>query len=423
MNAGMFFPSAAIAAYSMVLNILRFTAIPFIRFFSRRNVWDIDKRLKLPSPVRDFRQKKVVWVHASSLGEAKLLLKFCAMLHNKHEDDLYLVTATTPSGVEFLEKNLQPTFCAVGFQPLDTISMVKRVVDHYHVSRLWLLETEIWPSMLWVCRKRRIPVGIANGRIEQDSYKWYLRLRRIITKLLEPVDVVLAQSEEYAARFIELGVRKSAVHVVGNIKGHIRIKRPPKKEWLEVRRAMNIEENSFLVTAGCIHRGEGAVIRSFFSSLESMGYPCKLIVVPRYCGESAELLDEIGGNVLHLTEKSTARRWEICLIEKTGILENMYKASDAAIVGGTFVDIGGHNVWEAASYAIPVFFGPYYHKQLDSCSLLINAGVGFSVSDGRTLAECMYKVVKQEPFRFIENQQRFIESVNKTMSVVEPLLP
>ena len=423
MNPGGMALNAMVVAYSMLLDVLRFTVVPFLRTTGRRNGWDLDKRQKLPSPVRDFRGKRVVWLHAASLGEAKLLLKFSTMLKQRHDEDLYVVTATTRSGVEFLEKNRQSSFCAIGFQPIDTISLVKRIIDHYHVTRLWLIETEIWPSMLWVCGRRRVPVGIVNGRIEPGSFTWYRRLQWIMVPLLRAIDLVLAQSDEYAARFIELGVEKNVVHVVGNIKGHIRIERPQKKEWLAVRRALNIDEESFVVTAGCMHQGEGNVLRAFFSRLESFGYPCKLIVVPRYCREAIALLDEINGNVLHLNETSTARRWEICLIEKTGILDDMYRAADAAIVGGTFVDIGGHNVWDAASFAIPVFFGPHYHTQQESCTLLQQAGVGFSVSDGEALAGRMYEVVKEQPMKFLEDQGRFIETTNKTRSIVEPLLP
>ncbi|MBN1578732.1 MAG: hypothetical protein JW913_19365 [Chitinispirillaceae bacterium] len=423
MSPATFVPNAIILCYSILLDFMRVACAPFLRAVGRSSGWDLEMRQKLPSPVRDFRGKRVVWLHAASLGEAKLLIKFHAMLRQRHDEDLYLVTATTRGGVAYLEKNRQSAFCAIGFQPIDTISLVTRIVDHYCVRRLWLIETEIWPSMLRVCVRRRIPVGIVNGRIEPGSFRWYRKLKWIVTPLLKQVDLVLAQSDEYAARFIELGVGKDAIHVVGNIKGHIRIERPQKKEWLAVRRGLNIDDEAFVVTAGCMHSGEGAVLRAFFSGMERRGYPCRLIVVPRYVAEAVPLIDEIGGNVVRLDEARTSRRWEICVIEKTGILDDMYKAADAAIVGGTFMDIGGHNVWDAACFAIPVFFGPYHHTQRESCVLLQQAGVGFSAADGGELADRMYEVVKECPMRFLEDQGRFIEATNRTRSIVEPLLP
>jgi 3-deoxy-D-manno-octulosonic-acid transferase len=423
MKSGEILFTLFVNSYSLITDFARIALFPLLRGVSERRNWDLDKRQKLPSAVRDIRGRRVVWLHASSLGEAKLLVKFAAMLRQRHDDDLYLVTATTRNGVEFLEKNRHPSFCAIGFQPIDSITMVRHVVEHYHVTRLWLIETELWPSMLLVCMRCGIPVGIVNGRIEERSFGRYRRLQAVVRPLLAPLDIVLAQSDAYAARFVELGARRDVVHVVGNIKGHVRIERPHKQEWLAVRRELNIDEQSFVVTAGCVHRGEGKALRAFFNRIEQLGYPCRMVVVPRYCHEAADILEELGGTVLHLTGPSTARRWNICIVAATGILDNMYMAADAAVIGGTFDDTGGHNMWDAARFGIPVFFGPDYHTQQESGETLLNAGVGFCASGGEDLADLVFDVVKGHPMRFYQAQAAFIEATNRAGSVLEPLLP
>ena len=394
-----------------------------LRGYAKKKEWDLDKRQKLPTPLRDFRGSNVVWLHGASLGEAKLLARFYEMLHQHHPDDLYLVTAATRTGVAYLENQRQSKFCAVGFLPIDTMSQVTRIINHFTVKRLWLLETEIWPSLLGVCAKQGIPVGIVNGRIETGSFAWYRRFRWFVSRLFASVDVVLAQSDAYAERFTELGIPQDAVHVVGNIKGHIRIGRPHRDEWLALRRQMNIEEEAFVVTVGCLHEGEGDVIRIFRKTLEQLEYPCRIIVVPRYLKEAVVLVNEIGAHVVHLNEPATSRRWEVCVVEKMGILDDMYKMADAAVVGGTFVDIGGHSMWDAARYAIPVFFGPHYQTQLESGKTLLDAKVGYCVDDGEKLAQAMFDVMKKQPMAFLKAQAAFIEEMNKTRSVIEPLLP
>lgn len=423
MKAGQLLFDATLFCYSTLLDFFRITLFPLLYGYSRKKGWDLDKRQKLPTPLRDFRGCNVVWLHAASLGEAKLLVRFYEMLHQRHPDDLYLVTATTRTGMVYLEKQRLPKFCAVGFLPIDTVSQVSHIINHYTVKRLWLLETEIWPSLLAVCVRKNIPVGIVNARIEQASFVWYRRFSWIIKRLLTSVDVVLAQSDAYAERFTSLGIASGSVHVVGNIKGHIRIQRPTREAWLSVRRQLNIAEEALVVTAGCLHAGEGAAIRTFRARLEKLGYPCKVIVVPRYLKEAVTIVEELGGNVVHFDNIATSRRWEICVIEKMGILDEMYKIADAAIIGGTFIDIGGHSMWDAARYGIPVFFGPYYHTQLKSGETLIRAKVGFTVADGEALAEAMYGVMKKNPMRFLQAQKTFIEEMNKTRSVIEPLLP
>jgi len=414
---------AAVYFYSAVLDAVRVLVFPLIKKIGDDRKWDLDRRQKLPSPLREFRGKTVVWLHAASLGEAKLLLKFVSMLQQRRSDERYVVTATTRNGVDYLEKHRHSAFCAIGFQPIDTLSLVGRVLDHYGVKRVWLLETELWPALLYSCRKRSIPVGIVNGRIELSSFAWYKRLQWLISPLLETVSPVFAQTDEYAVRFRSLGISPDALHSVGNLKAHIRIARPDRQEWITLRRAMNIDENTFVVTAGCMHRGEGAVLKTFAAQMAQMGYPCKLIVVPRHLNEASDLAMELGNKCVHIDSITTSRTWEVCVIEKIGILDAMYSVADAAVVGGTFVDIGGHNVWDAACFAIPVFFGPYFDKQKESGDMLREAGVGFSTGDGNELADTMYTVVKGDPMKFLAAQGAFIEMTNKTRSVVEPLLP
>jgi 3-deoxy-D-manno-octulosonic-acid transferase len=357
------------------------------------------------------------------MGEAKLLFKFLEILEMRHPDDLYLVTATSRTGVQFLERNKTAAVCGVGYLPFDTISLMKETIIQYNVSRVWILETEIWPSMLWVCRQMGIPVGIVNARMEEKSYSRYMKFQQILEGLLSGIEIVFAQTDEYAKRFADLGVKQSAIHIVGNIKGHIFVKRPLKKEWISLRRGLNIEEGAFVMTAGCLHAGEGDAIRKCMEILNRKNMNCKLIIVPRYLEEVPRIMDEIGGTVVHLNDSTTSRKWEVCIIEKMGILDDMYKVADAAFIGGTFVNIGAHNVWDAARFGIPVFFGPDYHTQIDSCEKLLTAGVGFKADSGEDLANLILKVLRTDARKFVNAQGLFMETINKRQSVLEPLIP
>jgi 3-deoxy-D-manno-octulosonic-acid transferase len=409
--------------YSILFAIGHRIAGLLLKKTGERRGWDILQRQRPPSPVRDFRNRTVVWIHASSMGEAKLLYKFLEILEQRHPEDLYLVTAITRSGVSFLERNKTSSICGVGYLPFDSLHLMNHTISQYGVSRVWIMETEIWPSMLWACRKRKIPVGLVNARMEVKSFGRYHKFKKFLEPLFSGLDIVLAQSEMYAQRFVELGVRKESVHIVGNIKGHIYIKRPSKKVWLSLRRAMNLSQDSFVLSAGCVHAGEGKAIRRCIDTLSRKNMRCKVIVVPRYLEEVPALIDEIGGNVAHFTDINTSRRWDVCIIEKMGILDDVYRVADAAFVGGTFVPIGAHNVWDPARFGIPVFFGPDYHTQIESCEKLLSAGVGFKVENGDDLANNIIKVIRIEPRKFVNAQILFTEVINKTQSVLEPLIP
>ncbi|MDO5577580.1 MAG: glycosyltransferase N-terminal domain-containing protein, partial [Fibrobacter sp.] len=409
--------SWAFCLYGYTFEVIRRTIFPLLNGISQKKGWDLPLRQKLPFPVRDFRNRTVVWVHAASLGETRLLYKFLDILSQRHPDDLYLLTSTTKTGVQYLQTNRTSSVCATGYLPIDTIPLINTIVNHFHISRVWLLETELWPSMLWVCKKHSIPVGIVNARMEEKSYNRYIKFRKILSSIFSQFDILFAQNDEYADRFEALGVNRENIHIVGNIKSQIMIKRPSRNEWLQTRKQLNLSENNLVITFGCVHAGEGKDIRACFDLLEESGLKCKMILVPRHLDEAEQIIDEFAMDVVRLNDIQTSQPWNVCTIEKMGILDEMYKIADAAFIGGTFVDIGGHNIWDAAQFGIPVFFGPDFHTQKDSFERLLIAGVGFKANDGERLALQILRVMKTEAYKFIHAQTMFIETVNKSQSV------
>lgn len=409
--------------YSTIFEIVRFIGIPILSKMKRSREWKVAERQKMPYSIRDHRGHNVVWLHAASLGEAKLLYKFIEILERVHPEDLYAVTGLTKNGVEYLEQHRTNSVCAIGYMPLDTLSLVNQLITKFQVSRVWLLETEIWPCMIYACISKGIPIGIMNARMETNSFTMYKFFRWAMGYLFESIDIVLAQNEEYADRYVQVGVNRERIRIVGNIKSYIIVKRPNIDDWRLLRKNLNIEENACVITAGCIHPGEGIVLRRSQEMLESMGLKTKLIIVPRHLQEVSVLMDEIGEKIIRLHDLTTHRFWDCCIIEKVGILEDMYKLADAAIVGGTFVNVGGHNVWEPARFGIPVFFGPDYHTQTESCEKLMNSGVGFKTGNSEDLAAAIYKVLRTDARKFIQSEMQFMEMVNKRRSVLEPLIP
>jgi 3-deoxy-D-manno-octulosonic-acid transferase len=413
-----------IMVYSAVFELARKLAGPLVAGIGRVKGWDLDERQKLPHIVRERSGlHTVAWVHAASLGEAKLLQQFLEMLEARNPDDCYVLTATTRSGVDYLARMKRPSVVAVGFLPLDTVPLMKSLIRRFRVSRLWLLETELWPSMLWACFSAGVPVGIANARVEEKSFANYRRFGPLVRALLRRLDVVMAQNETYAERFMALGVSPEALHIVGNMKGYIRIRRPPAAERASLRHSMNIAPSAVVVTVGCLHKGEGFVLRGCIEELRRRGRSCKCIVAPRYLEESRALAEELGSSALRLSDSATTAAWDLCIIEKMGVLEGMYRIADAAVIGGTFVYIGGHNVWEAARFGIPVFFGPFFHSQRSSCEKLLVAGVGFKTANAEELAGALERTLWTDPHRYAAAEALFTDHINRQQSVVEPLIP
>jgi 3-deoxy-D-manno-octulosonic-acid transferase len=352
-----------------------------------------------------------------------VLVEFLRILNEKHPDHLYVVTATSDSGVDLLERYRHDSICAAGFLPLDTVPAMKAMIARFGIRQVWLIETELWPAMLWVCMSRGIPVGIANARMEDKSYRLYSRFGFVFRPLLRHFTAALVQDEAYARRFEAIGVPAACIRVAGNIKSRVVIRRPSYDEWKKLRRQMNASEECTVVTAGCIHGAEGRVIRDAIERVRSDYRAWRWIIVPRHLSDIPELVDSLGPEAIHVKEPSMARDWRVCVVGKYGVMEDMYRMADVAVVGGTFVDVGGHNVWEAAQFGIPVLWGPSYHTQRASCERLLSAGVGFSVANGEELAESLVRILKKEPKSFIEAQTAFIAEIDKSEDSLEHVIP
>jgi 3-deoxy-D-manno-octulosonic-acid transferase len=363
------------------------------------SIWHNVRRLELAERRRaltataDPAGRRCVWVHAASLGEAGLLCRFLSVLRERHPEDWYVVTCVTRNGLEYLRRHELPQVLGLGLMPLDSVGRMRELVHRFGVRRLWIMETELWPGMLWACLRSGVAVGIANARMEEKSRRGYQRFAWLMRPLFASLDLVLAQDERYATRFVAMGVARQRVRVMGNLKARVVIEPTPADLRRALRRRLGIGERELVLTAGCLHPGEGSVVRDALAHLRLRGCVLRCVVVPRHRERAAALAAELGEGTLRLTGTSTDAPWEVCLIDKYGILDDMYSLADAAVVGGTFVPVGGHNPWDAARYGIPVFFGPLHHTQQQSCDRLRQAGAGFAVEGADDMARALSAVL------------------------------
>ncbi len=409
--------------YSGLLEFVRM-GLSLVRGKSKRVAkWYLQERFTVQADDFDCQGKTVVWIHAASLGESKVINILLTILENKNPDHKYVLTAVTETGVTYLQSHKRASVCAVRFMPLDTITLMEKMLAVFSVSRVWLMETEIWPAMLWACRKKKVPVGIFNARMEKKSFKLYHRFVILLKPLFAHFDTILAQDKTYATRFERMGARKEILHVTGNVKSRIMIRPPKSDQRNSLRRSMNLDPESIVITAGCVHPGEANIIRQTIEILNKKGKQWKWIVIPRHLQKTQSILEELGEGTIHVHTTDLPAEWNVCCIEKMGILEDMYMIADSAILGGTFIDVGGHNVWEAVQFGLPVFFGPDFHTQQASCERIINAGTGFCVQNAHELADRLVEVCQKESSHFTDAMSAFMEKVNREATAVESYIP
>jgi 3-deoxy-D-manno-octulosonic-acid transferase len=354
-----------------------------------------------------------VWIHAASLGECKLLCRFVRLLELRHPGAAYVATTVTRTGLGYLRLHAPENVTVLGLLPLDTVGRMRRMLRRFRVERLWLLETELWPSMLWACLHEGVPVGIANARMESGPRDRYRSLAVLFAPLLGSLDVVLAQDQCYADRYCSLGVDARRVRVVGNLKSHVTIALTPARQRDILRAALGIGPGETVLTVGCAHPGEGRVVRGALSCLRADGRGVRCLVVPRHREAVPVLCRELGDALVLQKSESVDTSWTVALVDQYGVLDDMYSLADVALVGGTFVDVGGHNVWDAAQFGIPVLFGPHHHAQARSCETLLAARVGFVAADGGGVAAHVSRLTGVGREAFERDRESFAKTVSE----------
>jgi 3-deoxy-D-manno-octulosonic-acid transferase len=308
----------------------------------------------------EIHRQGVIWFHAVSVGESEALFPLLKTLRGRHPGSSLLVTTTTPTGSARVRTVLGDNVAHVYF-PYDLPGPMRRFVMHFQPRLAVVMETEIWPNMLKACAENAVPVVIANARLSEKSAHGYQKLSVLTADTLAQVRCIAAQTEEDARRFVAIGAPLERVHVAGNIKFDLDI---PEQLF---RQARQLKDTLFpqrtVWVAGSTHKGEEEQILQVFKRLRTSRTDLLLILVPRH----PERFDEVY-LLCRKQNLNTARRSldEDCRIDTAvylgdtmGELKLFYAAADIALVGGSLVPVGGHNVLEPAALGVPVLFGAH----------------------------------------------------------------
>jgi 3-deoxy-D-manno-octulosonic-acid transferase len=334
------------------------------------------------------------WIHAVSVGESITAAPIIEGLRRLEPSLPLVMTTVTETGARIAAER----FAGVvdhRFFPLDFPGAVRRAIDAINPRFVVCMETELWPNVLRVLARRRVPVMIANGRVSDRSYPRYRAVRRLLRPVLADVRVFAMQSDEDARRIIALGAPRERVFVTGNLKHEAA---PDEAEtgdrW---RRALGLEPATAVWIAGSTHRGEEEILLDAHRRLRERVREAGLIIAPRHperVPEVVELGRRRGFEVVCRSELPRARSaGALIVVDTVGELASLYSVGAVAFVGGSLVPAGGHNVLEPALRGKPVLFGPHMENFRESAGLLRSGGGGMVVRDGVELATALIRLM------------------------------
>ena len=333
---------------------------------------------RLPSPS--------IWVHAVSVGEIQAAAALVRALLERYPTQPVVLTTVTPTGLQ-RARELFGDAVVHSYAPFDLAGSVKKFFDWSRPQLLIVLETELWPNLYHECGRRDVPLVLANARVSPKSVNRYRLMLSLFRQTLSHGIVIAAQSEADAERFLTLGADPERTHVTGNIKFDFDL--PPQVETDGRRLRQSHAPDRPIWIAASTHANEEEIVLAAHRQVLEVFPNALLLLVPRHPERfqtAASLTVKQGFSAVRRSAGDDCTMdTQVFIGDSMGELPIFYAAADIAFVGGSLVQVGGHNLLEPAALGKPVLTGPYTYNAEDVARLLQDAGAARIVVDADEL--------------------------------------
>ena len=336
-----------------------------------------------------------IWLHAVSVGETVAARPIARALKARLPDAKIVLSSTTDTGHQVALSAVEAGEADLAFYfPLDLTPVVTRVLNALRPDAIGFVETELWPNLLHLARRRGTKTFQLNGRVSDNLLKNAPKIGPLWKWMSGNVGQFQMRGEADAARLRSLGVPDEKIVVVGDVK----LEAPPlasadlRRKW-RGELELGAEE---LFIAGSTHAGEEAMILDNARAIEEL----RLAIAPRHIERAAEvaaLIESRGFRVARRSRgESLADKSAVYLLDSVGELADFYAAGDVAFVGGSLIARGGHNVLEPILRGVPTLFGPHM-MNFRAAARLVSAGdLGAQIEDASELKSAIARWLKPD---------------------------
>ncbi|NKB43422.1 MAG: 3-deoxy-D-manno-octulosonic acid transferase [Alphaproteobacteria bacterium] len=350
-------------------------------------------------------QGKLVWCHAASVGEAIALLPVASHLLKNPSMNVLITTGTVTSARVLAER--LPDRTIHQFAPWDRNAWVTRFLDLWQPDLALRMESELWPNTLLALRRRGIPSAIVNGRLSEETARGWLRFPATARRVMACLDLVLAQSDEYAARFQALGSKR--IEVAGNIK--LAAEPLPVDSKSEANLLQMIGSRPVWLAAST-HPGEEDIAFASHKHLSDKTPNILTVIAPRHPDRGAEIADSAAEQGLSVARRSTDEPIDhstsIYVADTLGELGTLFSIAPIVFMGKSLVVRGGQNPIEPCHFDCAILFGPHMENFQDITERMIREGMALQINTGKALAETVARLVAN-----VNERQQLSDAANR----------
>ena len=333
--------------------------------------------------------KKPIWIHASSVGETKAAISLYKSLSKKFPEENFLITTNTSSSRSIIptNKNLEHTYL-----PLDWLFTTRRFINLINPRICILVETELWPNLISICKKNNISIIIANARLSKKTTGSPSLIKRIYKKVLSDVDLILCKSNRDKENYIQLGYLNKNIKVVGNLK------------YADTNNTVynneNIVNRKYVLALSTHPDEERQIITEWMRINEKK---VLLVIMPRHPERLGDILSDIPLDMLSISIRSKnepiKKSTQIYIADTYGEANLFLEHCEFVYLGGSLVDHGGQNFMEAASYGKTIIVGPYMYNFIEETEEFLKNNAMIMVKSSPTLKHVFERLIKSKQRR------------------------
>jgi 3-deoxy-D-manno-octulosonic-acid transferase len=332
--------------------------------------------------------RPLVWVHAPSVGESLMAQAIISELRSQLNDVQIVFTHFSPSATR--------TADSVGadvhdYIPWDTPRDARALLQALNPSSIAFVRTEIWPALVREASIANVPTSLVNAVLAPRSSRLKGTARWLLHDAYRRLNAVGAVARDHAERFPRLGVDARRIQVTGDARfDQVAARIAMLDLGQPLLQRLRDDSVATIVAGSTWPADENELLRPLANARK--GCPMRIIIAPHepdagHLRGLEQRLDGVGLKHARLStiENNTDRLPEVVIIDRLGILADLYAIASIAYVGGGFHDAGLHSVVEPAAVGVPVIFGPR-HGNAREADELAGKGGGFVASDGAAAA-------------------------------------
>ncbi len=386
-----------------------------------------------PELLARFREGGRVWVHAVSVGEIFVALRFMKEFRARRPGVEFVLSTTTSTGYGIAEKEVADPDVLI-YLPLDFPGIMKRALSIIRPKTLVLVECELWPNLIRLAKRGGVPVILINGRVSDHSYSGYSKLRVFTRPLLAQVDLLCVQSEDDRRKLADLGTDPARLHVVGSAKYDMTADNGDGEEKARAAlQAAGIARDRLILLGGSTWAGEEEALLDIYKELRATIPELVLVLVPRHAERRDQVLSAIADRGLSVVRRTEARAGvsaapDVLLVDTTGELRNFYACADVIFVGKSLCEHGGQNIIEPALCGKPIIVGPNMENFVVVAQDFLDVGALVQVRDVAGLRDAVRELLADPAGRASlgEKARHLVRekagAVRKTIDLMSPIL-